>query len=574
MKSKLLVTLVVLAVCLSLVGLVACDGGLSELVSNTMSGNENNTVNGSTTDESTSVAEAVTDTTVTAEETTEVFEIATEDGEYVQEGAVYTITKAGTYSLSGALEGQILVEASEDDEVVLELNGVTITYGEDSPIKVIEADKVEISAKKGTENVIKDTRSVKTVDTDAQGEGAIYAKCDLKLKGNGVLVVTAGYNNGIHTTKDLSIKNLSLKVTAVNNAIKGNDSVTVESGTVVAISTKGDGIKTENTDANKNGEVRGDVTITGGSVAVYAAGDGIQAAHNFEISAAGEEAPSLTIYTGSYSGYTASNASTTSYKGVKVQNELNILAGEVTIHSYDDGLHADYGTTFEAGGKGQGTINISGGTVTLAVYSPTTMTMGGMAGPGFGGRGGGWSNQQSVKGADGIHADYQLNISGGVVNVDSAYEGLEGNLINISGGTTTVAANDDGINACSGVSTPLITVSGGYLDVTVSPSGDMDGIDSNGSYVQTGGVVITRGPNNQNMAALDVDERGSATISGGTLVVLGYANVKTSGSVRTYSLSLHAAGSHSITVDGVTYTFKNASAYGKTTVYSSVGVTA
>ena len=569
MKSKVMMIMVVLAICLALVGLVACEGIAS---SNDNSGGTTVINGGESTDDSTSVAEAVTDATVSAEETTAEFSIVTEDGEVSHEGAVYTISKAGTYTLSGALTGQISVEAGEDDEVVLELAGVTITYGEDSPIKITSAKKVEISAKKETENVVKDTRSAKTVDTDTLGEGAIYAKCDLKLKGNGTLVVTAGYNNGVHTTKDLTIKNLSLKVTAPNNAIKGNDSVTVESGTVVAISTAGDGVKTENTDANKKGEVRGDVTITGGSVAVYAAGDGIQAAHDFEISAAGEEAPSLTIYTGSYSGYTASSAGTTSYKGVKVQNELNVLAGSVTIHSYDDGLHADYGTAFEAGGTGQGTVSISGGTVTLSVYSPTTKTSGGMAGPGFGGRSGGWSNQQSVKGADGIHADYQLNISGGTVNVDSAYEGLEGNLITISGGTTTVAANDDGINACSGKSTPCVTVSGGYLEVTVSPSGDTDGIDSNGNYVQTGGVVITRGPNNQNMAALDVDERGSATISGGTLVVLGYANVKTSGSVKTYSLSLHSAGSHTITVDGVQYTFNNASAYGKTTVYSSVSV--
>ncbi len=509
--------------------------------------------------------EAVTDKVIEAEETTEAFSITTEDGEYTNSGSIYTIVSAGTYTLSGLLEGQILVEAGEEDEVIIELNGVTITCDTDSPIKILSADKVEISAKKNTDNVINDNRSTKTTDDDNQGKGAIYSKCDLKLKGSGTLVVNATYNNGIHTTDDLKIQNLTLKVTAYNNAIKGNDSVEIVSGYVVAISTNGDAVKTESTDANKNGETRGDITLSGGTVTVYAAGDGFQAAHDFNM-VTGEEntTATVTVYTGSYSGYTASGATTDSYKGVKVQNELNISAGVITLKTYDDGLHADYGTTFEDGTKGKGTINITGGSVNMNVYSPENKTAGGRMGPG------GWGRQQTVSGADGIHADYILNISGGTINIDSAYEGLEANVINVSGGTTYVAANDDGVNACKGNTTPQINVTGGYLDVTVSPSGDTDGIDSNGTYKQTGGIVIARGPNNQNMAAIDAD--GTITVSRGTLIVLGYGRVSTSGNVKTYSLSLNSQGSHTVKIDGVSYTITNAYSYGKTTCYSSVTV--
>ena len=525
--------------------------------------------------ETTAQAEsAVTDSDITAEETTEAFSFTTEDGTFETDGNIYTITSAGTYAATGLLNGQIVVDAGEDDEVVIELSGVTVTYGDDSPIKIISAGGVDISAKKGTDNVINDTRSAKTADDDSQGNGAIYAKCDLKLKGSGTLVVNASYNNGIHTTDDLTIQKLSLKVTAYNNALKGNDSVEIKSGAVVAISTNGDGIKTENTDVSKNGVTRGDITISGGSVTVYAAGDGFQAAHDFEM-AIGEDgtAPTVTVYTGSYSGYTASGASTTSYKGVKVQNELNISSGVITIQSYDDGLHADYGTSFDDGTKGKGTINISGGEINISVYSPENKTAGGRMGPGgFGGFGGfgGWGGQQTVSGADGIHADNVLNVSGGAINVDSAYEGLEANVINISGGTTYVAANDDGVNATKGVSTPSINVTGGYLDVTVSPSGDTDGIDSNGNYTQSGGIVITRGPSSEMAAAIDAD--GSVKISGGTLIILGYGRVSASGSVKSYSLSLNSAGTHTVKIGGTSYTFTNASAYGRTYCYSDVSV--
>ena len=485
-------------------------------------------------------------------EATGDFTIETVDGAYSQVGSIYTLTAAGTYTLSGSLTGQIFVDAGEDDEVEIVLNGVTITYGSDSPIKVVSADKVEISAKKDTENVIKDTRTAKTVDSETQGEGAISADCDLKLKGNGVLVVEAAYNNGVHTTKDLTVKNLSLKVTAVNNALKGKDSLTVESGTLVLISTKGDGIKTEDTDLSSKGKQRGTVTIADGSVTIYAAGDAVQASYNFEMTGG-----SLTVYTGSYSSYTASDASTTSYKGVKAGNELKIADGTIKIYSYDDGLHADYGTTLENGNKSLGNITISGGSVTIGVYSPAKSTaMGRSMRGGFGG----WSNQQSVSGSDAIHADNTLTISGGTINVDSAYEGLEATHILIQGGTTTVYATDDGVNAAKKASnSPTIVVSGGTLDVTV-PSGDTDGIDSNGTYTQTGGVVITRGPGSasggQGGGAWALDTDGGITLKGGTLIVFGgvEGTLSASGVTKTLcSSSTVSAGTHTVTVGSNSY---------------------
>jgi hypothetical protein len=72
------------------------------------------------------------------------------------------------------------------------------------------------------------------------------------------------------------------------------------------------------------------------------------------------------------------------------------------------------------------------------------------------------------------------------------------------------------------------------------------------------------------MAAIDADS--SVSVTGGTLIILGYGRVTTGGGVKTYSLSLHSAGSHTIKINGVSYTFTNANAYGRTTVYSDVTV--
>lgn len=571
--KKLITALLAMALGLFVFAFAACNKSGGGTGSSTKTSTATSTTtstaasNGGTTDTSYTQADAVTDDSITAQEATSAFAITPSDGLTVT-GNVYTITKSGTYALSGRLEGQILVNIDESDsgDVGLDLSGVTIIYGNDAPIKILSSNDVDISAKKGTENIIRDTRAAKVDENEVQGEGAISAKADLKLKGTGVLVVEAGYNNGIYTTKDLKIQKESLKVTARNTALRGNDSITIVSGNIVAISTDGDGMKTKNTDADKDGNVRGDIVITGASVAVYAAGDGIQAAHSFTMTPDEESnTPNVSIYTGSYSGYTSSGAATTSYKGVKAADEVNIQAGAIILNTYDDGLHANYGTIFDAGTTGKGNVNISGGSVTMVVYAPENKTATGKMGPGR------WSGQQSVIGADGIHADYKLNITGGTVEIDSSYEGLEANVVNIAGGTVKVAGNDDGINACKGPVSPQVYISGGYLDVSVAADGDTDGIDSNGTYTQTGGVVITRGPSNAFAAAIDAD--GAISISGGTLIILGAGSAQKSGSVKDVSgLSLHAAGSHTVTVGGKKYTFTNSSSYGKTTCYSDTTV--
>ena len=569
--KKLFVVLFAIVLCVTLT-LAACqsnnwntnNGNNSNTDTNSDNGNSSSGNNGT---ETTETPQPASDTDFdNVQEVTGDFALTTEDGDYHLDGSVYTIVAAGTYTLSGSLVGQIVVDAADAD-VVLELNGVTIEYGADSPIKIVAANNVDISAKKDTDNVVKDTRSAKTTDTDTQGEGAIYAKADLKLKGNGTLVVSAGYNNGVHTTKDLTIKNLSLKVTAVNNALKGNDSVTITSGSVVAISTKGNGVKTEHSDS-KNDKQRGTVTIEDGALTVYAAGDGIEAAYDFVANGG-----TVTVYTGSYSAYTAAGASTTSYKGIKVANELVVNAGTIVLNSYDDGLHADYGTTLENGTKGKGNITIAGGNITISVYSPTQSTGSGRFGPG------GWGRQTSVKGSDGIHADNTLTIRGGTIQIDSAYEGLEATYVVIEGGNTTIYANDDGVNAAKKTSnSPCITISGGLLDVTVPTSGDTDGIDSNGNYVQTGGVVITKGPGSASGSwggggawALDTD--GSVSIRGGTLIVFGGIESTPGSSVTKTVCSSYtvSTGSHTVTVGGNTYTTTLSYQTNGCVVYSDAG---
>ena len=520
----------------------------------------------------------------------------TSDG-VTQSGSVYTITKAGEYTVAGLLsEGQLIVDAGDENEVTIVLNGTSITCSSGSPIYVKNASEVKIKSEENSFNEVIDNRAEATEDSsDDAGNAAIYATCDLKLVGKGALVVTANYNNGIQSKDDLSIKNVIVKVTAVNNSVKGNDAVDIESGNVIAISAKGDGIKTSNSSLSNKGNQKGIVTITGGNIDVYTACDGIDAAYGVDISGDGN----LNIYTDTYSEYSeevttsgsssgsnsstnkTASANTVSYvaapdnisnapggnmgggtppdmnggnapdmsngnapdmngssgggmggnngsgmpggnnqsgnsskksystKGIKADSEINISGFTININSTDDGIHANSDSgVLETGEDGKGTIVINGGTITIS------------------------------SGDDGMHADKQLDVNDGYINVVTSYEGLEAMTINLNGGKVYVYAADDGINACTGdgKTTPIINVNGGYIDVTTA-SGDTDGIDSNGNYVQTGGFVLVKGGSSSGNVSGSIDVDGTVTITGGTCVALGGVCETPVNSVNAYVLS-------------------------------------
>lgn len=529
----------------------------------------------------------------------------TSDG-VTQSGSVYTITKAGEYTVIGLLsEGQLIVDAGDEDEVTIVLNGTSITCSSGSPIYVKNASKVEIKSEENSFNEVIDNRTEATEDSsDDAGNAAIYATCDLKLVGKGALVVTGNYNNGIQSKDDLSIKNVIVKVTAVNNAVKGNDAVDIESGNIIAISAKGDGIKTSNSSISNKGNQKGIVTITGGNIDVYAACDGIDAAYGVDISGDGN----LNIYTDTYSEYSeevtssgsssgtstsrdssankTASANTVSYvaasdtianapggfgggnmggmdgqnggnapdmnggsggnkaggdrpgmpgdfnksgnssgqsystKGIKAESEINISGFTINISSTDDGIHANSDSgVLETGDDGKGTIVINGGSITIS------------------------------SGDDGMHADKQLDVNDGYINIVTSYEGLEAMTINLNGGKIYVYATDDGINACTGdgKTSPIVNVTAGYIDVTTA-SGDTDGIDSNGNYVQTGGFVLVKGGSSSGNVSGSIDVDGTVTITGGTCVALGGICETPVNSANAYVLSSvsFSSGSYSL----------------------------
>lgn len=479
----------------------------------------------------------------------------TSDG-VTQSGSVYTITKAGEYTVAGLLsEGQLIVDAGDENEVTIVLNGTSITGSSGSPIYVKNASEVKIKSEENSFNEVIDNRAEATEDSsDDAGNAAIYATCDLKLVGKGALVVTANYNNGIQSKDDLSIKNVIVKVTAVNNAFKGNDAVDIESGNIIAISAKGDGIKTSNSSISNKGNQKGIVTITGGNIDVYAACDGIDAAYGVDISGDGN----LNIYTDTYSEYseevTSSGSSSGTSAGHGSSGNKTASANTVSYVAASDTIanaHGGFGGGNMGGMDGQNGGNKAGG------------DRPGMPGD-FNESGNSSGQSYSTKG---IKAESEISISGFTINICSTDDGIHANsdsgvletgedgkgTIVINGGSITISSGDDGINACTGdgKTSPIVNVTAGYIDITTA-SGDTDGIDSNGNYVQTGGFVLVKGGSSSGNVSGSIDVDGTVTITGGTCVALGGVCKTPVNSANAYVLS-------SVSFSSGSYSLKNSS---------------
>ncbi len=222
---------------------------------------------------------------------------------YTLNGNTLTFTNVSentVYSVSGKLSGSIVIDVGDEYKFELELTGISVVSTATNPISVLSGDKVTLTAKKDTENYIYDKRQAIDDTNEALTKGAIYSETDLQIGGKGALTVVSDNNNGIHTKDDLEIKNLTLTVTCCDNALKGNDSVNIESGTLTLIATQGDAIKTTNSDVSSKGNQKGTVSISGGAVTIYSACDGIDASYNAVVEG---ESTVLNIYTDKYSNY-------------------------------------------------------------------------------------------------------------------------------------------------------------------------------------------------------------------------------------------------------------------------------
>lgn len=406
-------------------------------------------------------------------------------------GSTVTVTKAGTYVLSGTLtNGQIIVNAGEKDKVKLVLNGASISCSDNAPIYAKQAKKLIISLAEGTVNTITDGGKYAESSAENAPDAAVFSQNNLTINGSGSLTVKANAADGIGAKDDLVITGGKITVTAGNDGLSGRDSIAINGGTF-AIKAGGEGLQSNNdTDTDK-----GWISIDGGSFAITAAKDGIQAETQLQITSGkinlttGGGSAKATVKNNDQFGpgraqTSTTDSETTSTKGIKAGKAIYISGGTIDIDSCDDAIHAN------------GNAVIKDGTITVSA------------------------------GSKGIHADSNLTINAGIVKIAKSYEGLEGKNIIVNGGDIDITSSDDGMNGVDKSSSQsnsnpndtqdcVVKIAGG--SVYVNAGGD--GLDSNGDLTVTGGTIIVNGPTNNGNGALDYN--GSCKISGGVLIAAG-----------------------------------------------------
>lgn len=430
-------------------------------------------------------------------------------------GSTVTITKDANYIISGKLnDGMIIVNAPDTAKMQIVLDGVDITSKSSAPIYILEADKVFLTTASGSVNTLTSGDSFTAIDEN-KIDATIYSKQDLTMNGAGTLTINAPAGHGIVSKDDLVITSGTYTVNAASHGLDANDSIRIVNA-AVTVTTGKDGIHAENNDDT----AKGFVYMASGSLKIEAEGDGISAGAYIQI-----EHGTIDIVTGggyengtkkssdgwggfmggkggfggrpSQSSNTTTDEGSTSMKGLKSGGDMLLANGSFMIDSADDALHSNTNLT------------INGGTFTIAT------------------------------GDDALHAEETLNVTAGTITISTCYEGLEALHIHVSGGTTTLIATDDGLNAAGGNDSSGITggrdgmfgggrggwgssnsngsilISGGTLYINSSG----DGMDANGTLTITDGHITVVGPIQGDTATLDYDVSG--TITGGTFIGTG-----------------------------------------------------
>lgn len=460
-------------------------------------------------------------------------------------GNIITISKEGTYVLSGALsEGQIVVDA-DSAKVQLVLDNVDITCASSAAIYVKNADKTFITLAEDSENILMNTAEYEAID-DNNIDAVIFSKDDLTLNGKGTLTINSEYGHGIVSKDDLKLVSGTCNITAKKHALSGKDSVRIAAGTYNLTSGK-DGIHSENADDDE----KGFVYIASGDFTIESTGDGIDASYvvqiddgDFEIIAGGGaenvtkthndmpggdmgggapsgeapsgdkpsgEAPSGEAPSGDTSSGSGSNGDSfgsdsgkqtgqtppdkpdgDSFDGSRPDQKASDNADSQTSQTPQDKLGKDTsdGQQFDKNSQSKDaadstTASGASSDTDSETASDTSSDTGSEAASST-------SSDTDSTSTKGIKSDGALYVNGGTFTINSADDSFHSNSdVTINDGTYTISSGDDGMHADS-----ALLVNGGTITVTES----YEGLEGLNVTINDGKIDITASDDGINAA--------------------------------------------------------------------------
>jgi hypothetical protein len=240
-------------------------------------------------------------------------------------------------------------------------------------------------------------------------DGVIFSMSDLTINGDGTLDVTGNYKHGIASKDDLIITGGTINVTAVKDALNGQDCVKIKDGVLSLSAETGNGIQSKNGDDT----TKGYVYICGGVITVTSSVEGIEG------TAIVIEDGTITVTASDYGFNAASGTSSTNEDSATI--DVTATTTDATATTTDATVDTATGFTKQDQGGMQGTdtncyISISGGTITVNAEG------------------------------DGIDSNGSLYVSGGTTYVSGPTESMNGGLdyngtADITGGIVIVTGS-------------------------------------------------------------------------------------------------------------------------------------
>lgn len=461
-------------------------------------------------------------------------------------GNIITISKEGTYVLSGALsEGQIVVDA-DLAKVQLVLDNVDITCASSAAIYVKNADKTFITLAEDSENILMNTAEYEAID-DNNIDAVIFSKDDLTLNGKGTLTINSEYGHGIVSKDDLKLVSGTCNITAKKHALSGKDSVRIAAGTYNLTSGK-DGIHSENADDDE----KGFVYIASGDFTIESTGDGIDASYvvqiddgDFDITAGGGaenatkthndmpggdpgsdmgggapsgEAPSGEAPSGSGSNGDPSGSDSgkqtgqtppdkpdgDSFDGSRPDQKASDNADSQTSQTPPDksGKDTSDGQQFDKNSQSKDaadstTASGASSDIDSEAVSGTSSDTDSEAASDISSDKGSEAASSTSSDTDttstkGIKSDGALYVNGGTFTINSADDSFHSNSdVTINDGTYTISSGDDGMHADS-----ALLVNGGTITVTES----YEGLEGLNITINDGNIDITASDDGMNAA--------------------------------------------------------------------------
>lgn len=393
------------------------------------------------------------------------------------EGSVVTLSAEGTYVVSGELtNGGLVVDAGDEDKVQLVLADVRI-HNETGPAICVEnADKCFLTLAEGTDNALSDGATYDLAGDDDNRDAVVFSRDDLTVNGTGSLEVTGSYKHGICSNDDLRITGGTLNVTSKEDAFRGKDCIKVADG-AITVDAGDDAFHSDAFFYAKGGTVNvvacyegyegEQVIIDGGEHTIAASDDALNAA--------------LADSEGADSVQTQGDAPSPR------EGDMPGDAGQQAAPDVRGGMRQQDGALPDGAALSDVAGAADGGNPSAMDATPSREGGLGSDDAGADGRGA-FADDADGKGTSGKGASGSGAAADGRGGFGGMATSSESCLIQINGGTVTLAAA-------------------------------FDAIDSNGNVEINGGTVLVSGPDKGMDGALDYDLR--AQVNGGTVLMAG-----------------------------------------------------